>query len=336
MSFTKLVGNEKNKDTLQKSLRNGRIASSYIFAGPEGIGKKQFAITFAKAANCLKISSASVFPLDSCEECVACRHIDAGTFGDLNIISRDAEAATIKIAQTRELSEEAYYRPQDGRRRFIIIDEADRLGPEAANSLLKTLEEPPPTTHIILLTSRPDALLSTIRSRSQRVVFVPLSTNEIEEYLNKNFPRPAADNALLARLTDGCPGAATAYDLSVYRQERKTLIELLDLTSSGSDKFRLLKAAEYLGKKEKDDFEITLNMLSRLLRDIFLIASGRSRDYIVNIDVNGRLESLASQMGLKRIMLISEKFDSLRRSLKVNVNKQLAMEALLLDINQIK
>jgi DNA polymerase-3 subunit delta' len=329
MSFTTLIGNEQNKELLQRLLRRGQLGESLIFAGPEGVGKLQFALTLAKAANCQK-ALADGFAIDSCDECAACRRIEAGTYGDVTVI--EPEGQFIKIAQTRELVEEAYYRPREGRQRFFIINDADRLREEAANSLLKTLEEPPSTSTIILITSRPDALLTTIRSRAQRLNFRPVSIAEMEKYLTENYPRPAPDIALLARITEGRIGQATAYDLSVYRQERRALIEIIELVAAGDNLFRLLKAAEYLGKKERGDFEKELDLLTLLLRDLFLLAAGRTGDSIVNIDIADRLVGLAPRIGLKRLMIWTGKLNELRSNLRININRQIALESALLEL----
>src|SRR5215510_6157072 len=320
MSFAKLVGNQRNKEILQRLLKNGRVNSTLIFAGPDGMGKRQFALAYAKAANCQK-APAGVYALDGCDECSACRRIDAGGYGDVTVVRPDGQF--IKIAQTREMTEEVYFRPREGRQRFFIIDEADRLREEAANSLLKTLEEPPSTSTIILLTARPDALLLTIRSRAQRLNFSTLSVAEMEKYLAENYPRPSADTALLARVTEGRIGQATAFDLSVYRQERRTLIELLELLASGDDRCRLLKAAEYLGKKEREDFEKELALISSLLRDLFMLAAGRGADSIINIDVVDRLAPLAQKIGLMRLMSWVENFEELRARLRINITGRL-------------
>ena len=331
MSFAKLVGNQRNKEILQRLLKNGRVNSTLIFAGPDGVGKRRFALAFAKAANCQK-APAGAYALDGCDECSVCRRIDAGGYGDVTVVRPDGQF--IKIAQTREMAGEVYFRPREGHQRFFIIDEADRLREEAANSLLKTLEEPPSTSTIILLTARPDALLPTIRSRAQRLNFAALSVAEMEKYLAENYPRPAPDTALLARVTQGRIGQATAFDLSVYRQERRTLIELLELLASGDDRYRLLKAAEFLGKKEREDFEKELALISSLLRDLFMLAAGRGADAVVNIDALDHLAPLAQKVGLRRLMSWVEKFDQLRARLRININRQIATEAALLALGE--
>jgi DNA polymerase-3 subunit delta' len=329
MSFARLVGNQRNKEILQRLLKNGRVNSTLIFAGPDGVGKRQFALAFAKAVNCQK-APAGAYALDGCDECSVCRRIDAGGYGDVTVIRPDGQF--IKIAQTREMAEEVYYRPREGRQRFFIIDEADRLREEAANSLLKTLEEPPSTSTIILLTARPDALLLTIRSRAQRLNFAALSIAEMEKYLAENYPRPAPDTALLARVTEGRIGQANAVDISIYRQERRTLIELLELLASGNDRYRLLKAAEYIGKKEREDFEKELALILSLLRDLFMLAAGRGAGAIVNIDAADRLAPLAQKIGLRRLMTWVERFDHLRARLRININRQIGAESTLLAL----
>jgi DNA polymerase-3 subunit delta' len=336
MSFAKLIGNQRNKEILQRLLKNGRVNSTLIFAGPDGVGKRQFALTFAKAVNCQKAPAGAYAPsaMDSCDECSVCRRIDAGVYGDVTVLRPDGQF--IKIAQTREMAQEVYYRPREGRQRFFIIDEADRLREEAANSLLKTLEEPPATSTIILLTARPDALLLTIRSRAQRLNFIALSVAEMEKYLAENFPRSSPDTALLARVTEGRIGQANAIDLSIYRQERRMLIELLELLASGNDRPRLLKAAEYIGKKEREDFEKELTLIFSLLRDLFMLAAGRGAGAIVNIDVVDRLTPLAQKIGLLRLITWVEKFDQLRARLRININRQIATEAALLALGEAR
>lgn len=333
MSFAKLIGNDRNKEILQRLLQRGHLASTLIFAGPEGVGKRQFALTLAKAANCER-APADQPAIDSCDECAVCRRIEAGAHGDVKEIKPDG--AYIKIGQTRALAEEVYFRPREGRQRFFLIDEADRLREEAANSLLKTLEEPPATSTIILLTARPDALLITIRSRAQRLNFAPLSVAEMEQYLAANYRRPAPDTALLARLTGGRIGQATAIDISEYRRERRTLIEVIELLAAGDNRYRLLKAAEYLGKQEREAFEKQLELLIALLRDIFLLAAGGASEAIINIDAADRLETLAQKIELRRLATWVEKLDELRANLKININRQVATEAALLSLNEMR
>jgi DNA polymerase-3 subunit delta' len=333
MSFAKLIGNERNKGILQRLLRRGQLAATLIFAGPDGVGKRQFALTLAKAANCQRAQIDRPAE-DSCDQCAVCRRIEAGAHSDVMEIKPDG--VFIKIGQTRALAEEVYFRPREGRQRFFLIDDADRLREEAANSLLKTLEEPPPTSTIILLTSRPHALLPTIRSRTQRLNFTPLSVAEMEQYLTANYQRPAPDTALLARITGGRIGQATAIDISEYRRERSALIEVIELLLAGHNRYRLLKAAEYLGKQEREAFEKQLELLIGLLRDIFLLAAGGAREAIVNIDIADRLGGLAQKIELRRLTNWVEKLNELRANLLININRHVATEAALLSLCEMR
>lgn len=325
MSFSKLIGNERNKQILQRLLKRGNLGLTLIFAGPEGIGKRQFALTLAKAANCQQPGS-----LDSCDYCPTCQRIQEGTYSDVVTIQPDG--SHIKIGQTRELINDVQVRPREGRQRFFLIDDADRLREEAANSLLKTLEEPPPTSTIILLTARPDALLPTIRSRAQKMSFAPLSITEMERYLSSNFQLAAPDSKLMVRLTGGRIGQASAIDLTEYRRERRELLELLDLLAAGTSKNRLLKAAEHYGKQEREAYERMLSLLLNLLRDVFLIAASGSTENIINTDVMDRLQSLAEKISLRQLTGWIKKFDELRTNLRININRQVATEAAFISL----
>ena len=327
MSFATLIGNESNKQILQRLLRRGDLGMTLIFSGPDGVGKKQFALSLAKAANCQNPPPTHD---DSCDRCPVCERIQANSYSDVVTIQPDG--TYIKIAQTRALTDDVQVRPREGKQRFFLIDEADRLREEAANSLLKTLEEPPPSSTIILLTSRPDALLPTIRSRAQRLNFAPLSIAEMEAYLAKTSPRPAPDIKLLARLTGGRIGQAVTIDLSEYRRERREMLELLELLATGNNKFRLVKAAEHYGKQEREAFERMLSLLLNLLRDVFLVAASGSDANVVNTDATDRLQLLADKIGVLRLMDWIKKIDELRRNLHININRQVATEAALLSL----
>lgn len=325
--FATLVGNEVNKEILRRLVRSERFGATLIFAGPDGVGKRQFALTFAKAANCQNPPKEIV---DSCDKCPSCFRVDHESHGDVRTMRPDG--AYIKVAQARELSEEIRFRPFEGRQRFFIVDEADKLRDEAANALLKTLEEPPPTSTLILITSRPDALLPTIRSRSQRMIFAPLSLDEMKAYIAAHHPRPKDDLELLARVCEGRIGQLTSVDLSDYRRERRELLEMLEVVASGINRHRLVKAAEYIGKQERDVFEKKLDLLTRLLRDMALLISGRDPGEIVNIDEADRIQKLSSQVGWQRLTLWIEGFRELRANLVVNINRQIAMDALLQEL----
>src|ERR1700694_2387764 len=189
--FSSLIGNDEVKESLRHLLVSGRVPGSLLFTGEVGIGKKLFAIELAKAFNCRNRVG-----VEACDECSSCKRISRSTFppfakDDDNkermIWSEHADVAMarpfkniIRVPVMRELEREANFRPFEGTARVFIVEDAEYMNDTAANALLKTLEEPPPTSHLILTPSNPTALLATIRSRCQIIRFAPIDVQEVE------------------------------------------------------------------------------------------------------------------------------------------------------------
>jgi DNA polymerase-3 subunit delta' len=324
MPFSSLVGNERIKKLLKRAVAEGRVGQGLILAGPRGVGKRHFALALAQAVNCLRPKDG-----DACGECAACRKIAAGEHIDVETISPDGQF--IKISQMREMSEKAQYRPYDGRRRVYIIDEADRLNQQAANSILKVLEEPPDTTLLALVTSKPYALLDTIRSRCQMLSFAPLTAAELETFLKANYKRPIEETRMLARLARGSIGRALEIDLGVYREQRGLMLDIIESLAITRDTIKLLGAAEHLGRKlEKSEFENHLDVLMVLLADLSHLKLGEPAESLTNSDIAGRLERAAEMVTIEQISEWAERIEAVLQGLTRNVNRQLAMEAMLL------
>ena len=295
-------------------------------AGQQGVGKRQFALSLAQAVNCQRPKAG-----DACGECVNCRKVGAGEHVDVETFSPDGQF--IKIAQMREMTEKAQYRPYDGRRRVYIIDEADRLNQQAANSILKVLEEPPETTLLLLITSKPYALLETIRSRCQMLSFAPLTDEELESYLKANYKRPAEETRLLARLARGSIGRALEIDLGVYREQRGMMLEIIESLAVTRDTIKLMGAAEHLGRKlEKSEFENHLDVLMVLLADLFHLKLGEPAERLTNADVAKRLELITQMTTVEQITEWAAKIEQVLQNLSRNINRQLAMEAMLISL----
>lgn len=326
MPFSSLVGNERIKRLLKRAVAEGRIAQGLIMSGPNGVGKRQFALSLAQAVNCLSLKEG-----DACGNCSACRKISENNHIDVETFSPDGQF--IKIAQMRDLTEKAQFRPYDGRRRVYIIDQAERLNPQAANSILKVLEEPPETTLLILVTSRPYSLLETIRSRCQMLSFSPLATNEMESYLKANYKRPAEETRMLARLARGSIGRALEIDLGVYRDERRAMLEIIESLAVTRDTIKLMQAAEHLARKlEKPEFEKHLDTLMVLFEDLFHLKLGEAASSLTNADIADRLERIAETITVEQINRWVANVEAILLSLARNVNRQLAMEAMFLSV----
>lgn len=321
MSFGKLFGNSKVKDWLMKSLLSGHLPSSLIFWGPDGVGKASFAKELAKAVNC----NHPFAGWDPCDQCIYCKRIDASNFVDVTTISPDGQF--IKVDQIRRLVDEAYFRPFEGRRRVYMIAEAEKLKEQAANALLKTLEEPAASSIIILITNSLDALLPTIRSRAVKIAFAPLDESEMWRYLSSTN-RPDADKQLLVRLSFGCPGRVLGIDLSIYRERRQEGLELLEQLLVKRNKILLIKAAEALGKKEREEFISYLSILKCLLRDALLVSLGAT-ELVANQDIASSLEVFTDLSAIRRLF---NDFEAIEVNLQRNINRQLILERTFLHI----
>ncbi|HEY8205662.1 MAG TPA: DNA polymerase III subunit delta', partial [Pyrinomonadaceae bacterium] len=271
--FAKLIGNNEAKETLRRLLSSGRLPGSLLFTGEAGIGKKLFALELAKTLNCRNRQG-----VEACDECSSCKRISRSTFPPFGeddedkarlIWSEHADVAMarpykqiIRIGPIRELEREANFRPFEGAARIFIVEDADYMNDSAANSLLKTLEEPEPTTHLILTTTNPTALPATIRSRCQTIQFAPIPVEQIEEFLIEKKDVGKKDAELLARTSGGSLGRACAGDIDTYRDRREAVMNLLKALTLTGDRVELLRSAEGLAAaKDRDEYEQLLDVL---------------------------------------------------------------------------
>ncbi|MFN3966874.1 MAG: DNA polymerase III subunit delta' [Endomicrobiia bacterium] len=212
MSFNDIIGQEKQISLLKKQILSGRIPHSYLFIGSSGVGKKMTAIEIAKFLNCKDSKD------DSCGECPSCIKIEKGIHPDVHIIDFEWQAlfleesiekqTQIKIDSIRELQREISLRPSEGRWKIFIIDNAEKLSREASNCLLKTLEEPPENSILILLTTIKDVLPQTVISRCQCVQFSKIKDEDISIYLKSKFSISEDDIKKIVKFADGSIGKA--------------------------------------------------------------------------------------------------------------------------------
>lgn len=340
--FDKFIGNNRIKTVLRRLLVEKRVPNALLLAGADGVGKKQFALELAKAAVCLNPKNS-----EACDACANCRRADNFTFPKADdrdafkkvIFSGHSDIGlvipynkNILVDAIRELETEANFRPYQAAARFFIINDADKMNDSASNALLKTLEEPPATTHIFLITSRPDALLPTIRSRCQTVRFAPVDTQEIEDYLlKKNFP--AADAALSAKLSDGKLGHAQRTDLEKFRANRRQMLQVLESILIKENRSELLQIGEQMNDaKNKDDFEARLDILQTLIHDVWTIRHRAKTSITVNADLTNDLEKLATRADSKRLSAWLSEIELLRERLAVNLNRKIAVDALFMQM----
>jgi DNA polymerase III subunit delta' len=337
--FNKLVGNENVKQTLRRLIRNGRIPNSLLFAGDEGVGKRQFAIELAKAFVC-----ADPYDHEACGTCAACRRADVFVFPtsekgddyeqvffsghpDIGIVIPFGR--NVRVDAIRALEREANFRPFEAPARFLIIDDAEKMNDASANALLKTLEEPSTTTHIFVVTSRPDSLLSTIRSRCQTLRFAPVGVEEIEQFLIRDRACTHDEARLAAHLSQGSVGRALTINVEQFRRQREKMLSIvLNLIETG-DRAALLRASETMNDaKNRTAFEENLDILQSLLHDVWLVAASGYTDKISNSDLVEQLTSLAQSAGQSDLAGWMNEIDIVRENLVVNINRRIAADAL--------
>jgi len=254
MRFADIIGHRRSIEVLRRMARRGRVPHALLFVGPEGVGKRAVAEAFFQYLNCPSAGE------DSCGLCPSCEKVKGGRHPDLHLVVPEGEH--IKIQQVRELIERLYLRPLEARWRGAIIEGADRMTKEAGSAFLKTLEEPPPSTLIVLITSRPEGLLPTISSRCQRIRFYPLSDEEVREVLERKGISPGGIGPLL-KLADGSPGKAMEL-CSFPLQEMERWMR--DAIAQPSRVTLLLEGAEELSSDRKRS-RVAMEVLLASLRD---------------------------------------------------------------------
>jgi len=339
----RLAGNQRAKELLRRLLESRRVPGSLLFAGEEGIGKKLFALEVAKALNCRTPNG-----VEGCDTCAICRRMvkfnypeTSGTDDLKKIFWTDhpdvgmvePPKRLLVVDQMREIEREANYRPFEGLRRVFLIDEADKLNESSSNALLKTLEEPPETSHLILITSRPAMLLPTIRSRCQTIRFAPLSTEEIETHLIKNKLASGSEARLRARFAAGSIGRALSGDPDAYKEQRQAMLSVLNALALTGDRVQLLRAAEGLNDARiKDEYEARLDILETLIRDTLLLTVGGGEEGLTNSDLLPQLTQVAQKVSSDRAVAWIEQIEELREQLELNVNRKVATDALFLSM----
>jgi DNA polymerase-3 subunit delta' len=325
MGFDSFIGNRKIVDRLVRKLREGRFPHSLIFSGVEGLGKHTLALMIAKALNCTGVAGPAI--AEFCDQCSNCRKINSGSHPDLMTISVEEEATQIKIAQIRRILELLDLKPLEGRNKIFIIDPAESLNTEAANALLKGLEEPPPNTFFILITVNVYELLLTVRSRSQVYNFIPLTLHEIRHH--------GINDELVIRWSQGSIGRARSLDMPQLKTHREVVFEFLEMAlTAHEDRFQeLLGMSAELGRA-KQEFETRMAMLAMFIDDLLYIKEGLP-DNVLNIDFETQLGRLAGRTKVDQLIQLAHFVRTIESGLKSNMNRQIMTDILAISANEI-
>ena len=322
---------------LSRAIARDSMPPAVLMAGPAGVGKRMTAVAVAQTINCLQPRSSAEFERDACGECASCKRIARGVHPDV-IVVEPGESGAIKIEPLRDVVQQSQYRPFEGRRRIVIIDEADAATPEAQSALLKTLEEPPSASMFILVSSMPDALLPTVLSRCPRLRFGPLAPADVARILVRDHQYSEADARAAAADADGSVSRALETESEDVSDARETAQRLLQDAARSTQPSQRIAIAQGLtaGKgtpaEERNRLAVRLRSLGSLLRDIGIIASRADRSMLANGDLEPQLEKLSASFDAERSLRAYNAVDQALAALDRNASPKVVADWLLLEL----
>ncbi|WP_136795208.1 DNA polymerase III subunit delta' [Desulfosediminicola ganghwensis] len=332
LSHMELIGQDKAKSLVERTMRSGRMPHAYVFKGPDGVGKKLFARGLAATLNCRGET-----PGSACGVCSSCKKFLSDNHPDYMVIR--PEKGTIKIDQIREMCRTLGYAPYESDLRVVLLEDVHTMRQEAANSLLKTLEEPPAGNLLILTAEASQEVLTTISSRCQVIPFFGLPAEQCAELLRQLAPVMDKEQAmLLARLAEGSPGKALLlHETELLSIAGKIIATVSDAgVDSNRDVGVLLKVAQELSEL-KEHIPPLLGLLRLWLRDLLLIPEGGGDAYnnwqkplvAVGPDIAHQLKSWSSEDLFAKLQAV----DTAEKQLKRNCNRTLVCEVLIFHLH---
>ena len=358
MGFSDFHGNAETVHRLRDMLARKRFPHAVVLSGVRGSGKYTLALMLAQALNCLTPTETDGLP-DFCGQCANCRRIGQAadldarfaeavetregmretdkketrlfvqTHPDVLVIPPDPPQMMIKVDQVRRVIETIYYRPSEARERVYIFTHSAFMK-EAANSLLKVLEEPPDFATIFLLSENPGELLPTIRSRSMVFPLTAVPVEDVDRYLAEQRPEwKPQQRALVARLSEGALGRARSFDLDAYVAARADALAILNSALVGGEHTQLFKITESYrpGAEGREKTERLLRTLYSLLRDLMFLESG-SPHMVHNTDLQSQLNKLADAADFNWIAGASDRLAEVERGMRRNLLRSLSLDAL--------
>ncbi len=324
MSFKNVLGHSRPISLLQRAIENEKVVNSYLFLGNEGIGKKVVALEFAKALNCLNEEAARG---EACDHCASCKKIDHILHPDVLLVEPIGQG--IKKEQVIQMQRELVYKPYEGKRRVCILTAADRMAHDIPNTLLKTLEEPPLHTVIILLANNSRFILPTILSRCQPIRFHPLPISLVSKWLMEGKGLNETEAHLLASLSDGSPGKALEIREEISQIPREALLK--DWVGSKSLSFQKMGGWVEALPSQRENLLLILEVAKTLLRDLVMVKTLKKETKLIHSDLWQVMESLSAHWSLSSLLKRMEILHHTSLAIRGNANTSLALEAMMLS-----
>lgn len=342
--FRDIIGQDQGVRILRAFLERDQYPSALLFAGGEGIGKRTVAHAFAQALFCRAFHNADgneknprenpqENPIEPCGECLSCRKMIDKNHPDFSIVEPDGN--TIKVDQIRAMEEKIIFKPIESPRKVILIDPADKMNAAAANSLLKTLEEPPPYAMIVLIASRPASLPETVLSRCQKVYFYPLPQARLQSIVMEKKGWTAEEALLVATLSDGRLGNALSMEVESAKAMEEERYALVSEETLIHHETLFEVAAQF--SRDKDTLEKALSYLMEWFRDVLVFHSLQSRggctpSRFVNSWRYEELSQWAGRTRAEEVWIFLDDVHKIQMAQTRNLNRTLSLETLLLQL----
>jgi DNA polymerase-3 subunit delta' len=342
MPFRAIAGHRALVALLTRAIARDSLPQSLVFAGPEGVGKRLAALAVAQALNCQKVASHGELPVESCGECSVCRRIMSGVHPDVITLLSD-----IGIDDIRDAIQSAGYRPFEGKRRVVILDGADKLSSEIQNALLKTLEEPPPSSNFILVTARPDSLLPTVLSRCPLLRFGRLPASEVERLLQEQHGLAGPRAHAVAQASEGSLAKAMVEASDEGETTRQLVQQVLHGVQSARSPADRLQAASLLlvpgetkpktrvkpgtssisarTQSDRDVLGLRLGAMAATLRDLAAVATGAGETRVAN-EVSPALQAWSARAGVNRLLAAYDAIGEAQAALERNVGPKVIVD----------
>jgi len=325
MTFSSIIGHDRPVSILKRAIQNNAVAHAYLFSGEQGIGKRLTAYAFAAALNCQTAS-----PEGGCGVCSSCRKVASGTHPDVHLLSPDG--AEIKIDQVRAAQSELSLKPFEGQKKVLIVDNAEVMNDASQNAFLKTLEEPPGDSLIILISAMPQSFLSTIRSRCQELKFQPLPRPVLAAVLQEKRGLDADDAWFAAAISRGSLGRALDMDVQKEKTDREQFLVLWE-GLGGMRNDEILALADGVAK-DREGFDRILDIGIEWLRDRLVYQETADERLLVFAGGIDRIRSEQNRFSLPKALRDVDLFILSRGLLERRVSAQLVAENLLLKLGR--